>query len=176
VTPANLPAEGIEMTGLSVGSPYVFVVSAKLADGTFTKATLVEFEPAMDLGTFVYATDDNGNANPAWEAAKPTVTFGVETVGDFTTVTWNVTVPEGFVAKTACFSEDYLTDYPTAKDKVQFVLTYPYIDVFDVVAGENYSQFYASKGYNIYTVVCDAEGNYYETYVTELNITGGFGV
>ena len=175
VTPANMPAEGIQMTGLEVGTPSVFVVSAQLADGTFTKATVVEFEPAIDLGNFVYATDDNGAANAAWEAAKPTVTSSVETVGDFTIVSWTVDVPAGFTAKTTCFHKDYLTDYPTAKDKVQYILTYPYIDLFDVAAGETYSQPYASPGYNIYTVVSDAEGNYYETYVTELNISGGFG-
>jgi hypothetical protein len=176
VTPATMPAEGIKMTGLSIGEPHIFVVSAKLADGTFTKATLVEFEPAMDLGTFVYATDDNGNPNPVWEAAKPTVTYNLDTVGDFTNISWSVSVPAGYTAVTSCFSSDFLTDYPTAKDKVQFILSYPYIDLFEVIEGERYTQAYASKGYNLYTVVCDAEGNYYETYVETLNITGGFGV
>ncbi|MBQ8484193.1 MAG: hypothetical protein IJ504_07825 [Bacteroidales bacterium] len=177
VSAAEVPAEGIEITELTIGSPSVFVVSAKLKDGSFTKATVLEFTPEMDLGdAFVYATDDNGAENAAWVAAKPVVTYDIEQVGDFTTVTWSVEVKEGFTAKTACFSEDYLDSYPTAKDIVTFVLTYPYIDTFDVVAGETYSQPWASKGYNIYTVICDAEGNYYETYVEKLDITGGFGV
>ena len=175
VTPANIPAEGVQMTGLTVGTPSVIVVSAELADGTFTKATVVEFTPSMNLGKFVYATDDNGNENPLWAAAMPTVTSEVELLGDFTIVSWTVEVPEGYTAKTTCFHADYLTDYPTAKDKVQYILTYEYIDLFDVVPGERYSQPYASSGYNIYTVVSDAEGNYYETYVTKLNISGGFG-
>lgn len=176
VTPANLPAEGIAMESLTIGSPYVFVVSAKLTDGSFTAATVVNFTPSMDLGNFVYATDDNGNENAAWLAAKPTVTTNIETVGDFTTVSWTVAVPEGFTAKTACFHEDYLMDYPSAKSKVEFLLSYEYIDCYDVVAGETYYNHYASKGHNIYTVVCDANGNYYETYVTKLDISGGFGV
>ncbi len=177
VTPAELPADGILMEGLEVGVPSVFVISAKLADGSFTKATVAEFTPEMDLGdAFVYATDDNGAENAAWVAAKPVVTYDIEQVGDFTTVTWSVELKEGFTAKTACFSEDYLDSYPTAKDIVTFVLTYPYIDTYDVVKGESYSNPYASKGYNIYTVICDAEGNYYETYVEKLDITGGFGV
>ena len=176
VTPANLPADGIVMTDLTVGSPSLFVVSAELNDGTFTKATVVTFTPAMDLGNFVYATDDNGNENAAWVAAKPTVTPKIETVGDFTTVGWTVSLPEGFSAKTTCFHSDYLMDYPSAKSKVEFILSYEYIDRYDVVEGETYYNYYASKGCNIYTVVWDAEGNYYETYVTELDITGGFGV
>ena len=176
VAAADLPAEGIELTGLTLGNKYAFVVSAMLADGTFTKATLVEFEPSMDMGNFVYATDDNGVANPVWEAAKPTVTYDLDSTGEFTNISWTVSVPAGFTAKTTCFHQDFLTDYPTAKDKVQFIVTYPYIDLYDVVEGESYFEFYGSPGYNIYTVVCDSEGNYYETYVTELNITGGFGV
>lgn len=175
VVPADIPAEGVKMTNLTVGDPSVVVVSAELADGTFTKATVAEFTPSMNLGKFVYATDDNGNENPLWTAAKPTVTTEIESLGDFTIVSWSVDVPAGYTAKTTCFHKDYLTDYPTAKDKVQYILTYEYIDLFDVVAGEKYTQPYASNGYNIYTVVCDAEGNYYETYVTTLNISGGFG-
>ena len=176
VTPANLPAEGIVMENLTIGAPYVFVVSAQLADNSFTEATVVNFTPAMDLGNFVYATDDNGNENPAWVAAKPEVTANIETIGDFNLVSWTVSVPEGYTAKTACFHEDYLMDYPSAKSKVEFILSYEYIDCYDVVEGETYSNGYASKGCNIYTVVSDAEGNYYETYVTKLEITGGFGV
>lgn len=179
VAPADIPAEGIEMTDLTVGSPCVFVISAKLTDGTYTKATVVEFEPTMNLGNFVYATDDNGAANPVWEAARPTVTYEVSKIGDFADVTWSVELPEGFKAWTACFHKEYIVNYPTAKDKVQFVLTYPYANgwypAYEVVAGEKYSV-QGSAGYDIYTVVCDAEGNYYEAYVTELNITGGFGV
>lgn len=176
VAPANIPADGIEMSDLVIASPTVFVVSAKLTDGTFTQATVVEFTPALNLGNFVYATDDNGNENAAWAAAKPTVTYNIEQVGDFTTVSWSVEVPAGFTAKTSCFSEEYLTNSPTAKDKVSFILSYPYIDTFDVVAGETYYNHYASKGYHIYTVICDAEGNYYETFVETLDIKGGFGV
>ena len=175
VAAADLPAEGIEIEDLVVGSPSVFVIAAKIGD-KFTKATVVEFTPSLDLGTIVYATDDNGAENPAWTAAKPTVTYDVDSVGDFAHVTWSVDVPEGFTAKTACVHPEYLTDYPSAKSKIEFFLTYPYIDLFDVVEGEEYSYPSASKGYNIYTVVCDAEGNYYEVYVTELDITGGFGV
>ena len=175
VAAADLPAEGIEMTGLSVGSPCFFVVSAKLADGSYTKATLLSFTPEMNLGNFVYATDDNGNENPAWTAAKPTVNYDVQTVGDFTTVSWSVDLPEGYSAITACFHKDYLMDYPSAKSKVQYILTSEYIGSAEVVAGETYANYYASSGYDIYTVVWDAEGNYYEAFVTPLNITGGFG-
>ena len=130
----------------------------------------------MNLGNFVYATDDNGNENAAWLAAKPTVTYNVDAIGDFTTVTWSVSLPAGFSAKTACFSEDYLMDYPAAKQKVQYILSGEYINAYDVVEGEEYVNYYASKGYNIYTVVWDAEGNYYETFVEKLDISGGFGV
>ena len=176
VTAAELPADGIEMTGLTVGSPYYFVVSAKLTDGTYTKATILSFTPEMNFGNFIYATDDNGNENPAWVAAKPVVTTNVQTTGDFTTVSWSVEVPAGYSAITACFHEDYLIDYPSAKSKVQYILTSEYIGSAEVVAGETYTNYYASPGYNVYTVVWDAEGNYYETYVTKLDISGGFGV
>ena len=175
VAAAELPADGIEMTGLTVGSPCFFVVSAKLADGSYTKATLLSFTPEMNFGNFVYATDDNGNENPAWTAAKPTVNYDVQTVGDFTTVSWSVDLPEGYSAITACFHKDYLMDYPSAKSKVQYILTSEYIGSAEVVAGETYANYYASSGYDIYTVVWDAEGNYYEAFVTPLNITGGFG-
>ncbi len=176
VEPAAIPEGIIEIEDLTVGEPSLFVISAELADGTFTKATVVEFTPEMDLGNFVFATDDNGAENPVWTAAKPTVTYDTENIGDATHVTWSVSVPAGYSAKTACFHEDYLTDYPSAKSKVQFILTYPYIDLYDVVEGETYEEPWGTKGYNIYTVVYDAEGNYYETYVEKLDITGGFGV
>lgn len=180
VAAADLPTEGIEMTGLTVGSLHYFVVSAKLTTGEYTKATIVSFTPEMNLGNFVYAVDDNGNENATWVAAKPVVTSNVSSVGDFTTVEWSVDVPDGYTAVTACFHKDYLTNYPSAKDKVQYILTDEYVNgstgAYTVVEGETYVNNYASPGYNIYTVVCDAEGNYYETYVTELNITGGFGV
>lgn len=176
LTPAALPEEGILLEDLTLGAPSLVCVSAKLTDGTFTAATISEFTPSMNFGNFVYATDDNGNENAAWLAAKPTVTYSLESIADFTTVKWSVSLPKGFSAKTACFSEDYLMDYPAAKQKVQFILSYEYIDSYDVVEGEEYTNIYASKGYNIYTVVWDAEGNYYETYVEKLNISGGFGV
>ena len=175
VAAADLPADGIQMTGLSVGTATYFVVAAKLTDGTYTKATLLSFTPEMNLGNFVYATDDNGNENAAWLAAKPTVTYNVQTVGDFTTVEWSVDVPEGYTAITACFHQDYLMDYPSAKSVVQYILTSEYIGSTPGVAGETYTNFYASPGYDIYVVLCDAEGNYYEAYVTKLNISGGFG-
>ena len=176
VTAANLPAEGVEMTGLSVGTPSYFVVSAKLTDGSYTQAVFLSFTPEMSLGNFVYATDDNGAENPVWAAAKPVVTANVQSIGDFNDVSWTVELPEGFSAITACFHKDYLTDYPSAKSKVQYILTSEYIGSSMVVPGETYYNGYASSGYNIYTVVWDADGNYYEAYVTELNITGGFGV
>lgn len=176
VTPANLPEGGVEMTGLTVGAKSLICVAAKLTDGTFTKATVVTFTPEMDLGNFVFAQDDNGNENPKWTAAKPKVSANVETIGDFNIVSWSVELPEGYTAITSCFSKDFLMDYPSPKSKVQFLLTYEYIERFDVVKGEIYSYPYASKGYNIYTLVKDAEGNYYEVYVHELDITGGFGV
>lgn len=175
VAAADLPAEGVEMTGLTVGSPCNLVVAAKLTDGTYTKATRLTFTPEMNFGNFVYATDDNGNENAAWVAAKPTVNANVQNVGDFTTVEWTVDLPAGYTAITACFHQDYLIDYPSAKSKVQYIITSEYIGSYEVVAGETYVNYYASPGYNIYTVVMDAEGNYYETYVTELNISGGFG-
>lgn len=176
VAAAELPEAGIELTNLTVGTPYVFVASAKLTDGTFTAATLVNFTPEMNLGNFVYATDDNGAENPVWAAAKPNVTYNVEQIGDFTTVTWSVELPEGFTGKTACFSEDYLINYPSAKNKVQYIYTDEYVYSNEIVAGATYVNNYASKGYNIYTVICDSEGNFYETYVTKLDISGGFGV
>ena len=176
VKAADVPEAGIEMTGLTVGTPSLICVSAKLADGTFTRATVAEFTPAMNLGNFVFATDDNGNENPVWVAAKPTVTANVELIGDFNVVSWTVEgLPEGFSAITSCFSADFLMDYPSAKSKAEFMLTYEYIEKFDVVEGASYVYPYASKGYNVYTLVWDAEGNYYEVYVHELDITGGWG-
>lgn len=176
VAASELPAEGVKMEGLTVGVSYVFVVSAQLADGSFTKAVVVDFEPALDLGNFVYATDDNGAENPVWAAAKPVVTYEIDSLGDFTAVYWTVELPEGFTGKTACFHSDFLAPYPTAKDKASYILSSDVIGCQDIVPGETYANHYASKGYKIYTVICDADGNYYETYVTELDITGGFGI
>ena len=176
VTATALPEGGVEMTGLTIGTPSLICVSAKLTDGTFTMATVVNFTPSMDLGNFVYALDDNGNENAAWLAAKPVVTASVETVGDFNIVSWTVDLPEGFNAITSCFSSDYLMDYPSAKSKAEFMLSYEYIERNEVIDGGEYSYPYASKGYNIYTLVWDADGNYYEVYVHELDIQGGWGV
>lgn len=180
IAAADLPEDGIiELTGLTVGEPYYFVIAAKLVDGEttiYTKATQLSFVPEMNLGNIVYATDDNGAENAAWTAAKPTVNAEVSSVGDFTTVSWSVDLPEGFSGITACFHEDYLADYPSAKSKIQYILTSEYIGSAEVVEGEVYTNNYASSGYNIYTVIWDAEGNYYEVYVEELNISGGFGV
>ena len=176
VASANLPEAGIEVTGLKVNTTCAFVVSAKLKDGSFTKATMVTFTPMMSLGNFVYATDENGNENPVWVAAKPTVTANVDMVADFADVTWTVSVPAGYTAKTAVIHEDNFTDYPSAKSKVQYILTDEYVTLHEVVEGETYAYPWGSKGCNIYTVVCDADGNYYEVYVTKLDITGGFGV
>ena len=175
VTAAALPEDGVQITGLTVGEPAIFLVAAKLTDGTYTKATVLNFTPEMSLGNIVYATDDNGNENAAWVAAKPVVNFSVSTIGDFSDVAWTVELPEGYTGVTACFHPDYLTDYPSVKSKIQYILTNEYIYSNVIEDGETYVNAYATNGYNIYTVICDADGNYYEPYVTELNITGGFG-
>lgn len=178
VAPADVPAEGILMEGLTILYPSVFVVSAELTDGTFTKATVVPFTPSMDLGdAFVYATDDNGDENPAWKANIPDVDYDVRP-GEFNEVSWSVSnIAEGFKAITACFHEDYLLPYPSEKDKATWLLTYEYIYRYDVVEGETYIEPYASPGYIIAVLIQDAEGNYYSPYFYELKgLGGGFGV
>ncbi len=168
----------ITLEDLEMGT-YNFVVTAVTKDENgnlvYSKIGHVEFEYTIDLGNFVFATDENGQANAAWAAAKPTVTYNVEQVGDFNPTTWTVTLPEGFTGVTCCIHEEYFTSYSAAKDKVKYILTSPYLGTQEIVAGETYTQEYASNGYNIYVVIKDAQGNYYETYEWKLDIQGGFG-
>ena len=156
---------------------WVLLVLAKDENGVFSKAAVLNVKVMFNLGTFVAAKDANGNENAEWAAKKPTVTFTTETLGDFTTLSWSVSgLAEGFTAQTVSVHDEYLADYPTGKDKANFFLTSDVIYLEDVLAAEDaHSNYYASAGYNIWVLIKDAEGNYYEPYKYECNITGGFG-
>lgn len=163
-------------TSTSTYGDYVAVVVAKDASGVISKATILPFTVTFDFGNFVASKDANGNDNPDWLAKKPTVNITTETVGDFTHVNWTITnIPEGFTAQTAILHDDYLVDYPSDKDKANFLLTSSAINLEDVDP-EGHSNAYCSPGYNVYVLIKDAEGNYYAPYKYECNISGGFGV
>ncbi len=155
---------------------YVICVSARVkVDGKWTvsHAAYQKFQISFDLGdAYVASKDANGNDNPDWIAKKPTVNITTETVGDFTHVNWTITnIPEGFTAQTAIVHDDYLVDYPSDKDKANFLLTSSAINLEDVNP-DGHSYAYGSPGCNIYVLIKDAEGNYYAPYKYECNIAG----
>ena len=156
---------------------WILLVFAKDEYGVLSKAAVLNVKVMFNLGTFVAAKDQNGNENADWAAKKPTVTFKTEAVGDFTTLSWSVSgLAEGFTAQTVSVHDDYLVEYPTGKDKANFFLTTDVLSLEAVLATEDaHSNFYASAGYNIWVIIKDADGNYYEPYKYECNITGGFG-
>ena len=174
----TLDDEGCFSVAVDGYGEYVIYVMAKNAAGVYSHAATAAVDLAFNLGNFVAAKDDNGNDNPAWLAIKEqiSVTFRNEVIGDFTPCNYTITgIPEGFTAVASCFHPDYLTDYPSGADKARFIMTYPYINIFDVVNGEELSENYAAPGYNVYILVQDAEGNYYEPFVYDCGITQGSG-
>lgn len=172
------------------GVDYVVVAQAVVTDAdgvsTYSKATVHQFKVEYPLGNYVNEDD------PKWAEAKPVVTpLGVE-AREFVEVTWTVVVPEGYtVVKSLCIDPEYLASQPSAKDKTVWLLTQTmfsdyyygmYVDT-DYATDEPleqpyYSCHYASSGDIIYTVIKDAEGNHYQYYEYDPQITadGGFGV
>ena len=181
VSSADLPEDGIEITDLPVGSPCVFVVSAKLIDGTYTKATVVNFTPSLNLGTIVSAKDDNGNDNAAWVAAKPTVNYTLDSVGDDSSVTWTVSdLPEGWTGFTAVVDSEYTSSHASDKDLITFLVQneYGFATKYELVNGESYSKHWLyTANYDLYVVIVDPDGNYYAPYKWNFDATaGGFGI
>lgn len=180
---------------LVMGESYRLAVVAE-ENGTVSKAFVLEFDVKMSLGEFVRAVDPmTGEANPVWEAAKPNIhDVKVETVADFTTVTWDVDVPAGYeVAVSRCISPEYIASFVTPDEIVRYLLTNAddidsssYITTIGdwdendnwievPVADPYWSNPYASAGCIIYVVLKDAQGNYYEAYEHDPKITGGGG-
>ena len=195
VAPADLTDGIITLENLEVGESYVFCVIAQ--DSTsYTKAYVLEFEVKQNLGEFVRAVDPmTGEANPLWEAAKPTVHDLVIETDEFVTVRWDIDVPEGYtVAKSVCYDPQYLASIVTPEDKVRHLLVAEtwygeYVESEgDWDENDNWvdtpleDPYWATqggvKGALIYIVLQDAAGNYYEAYTYDPQITsnGGFGV
>lgn len=171
------------------GVDYVVVAQAVVTDvegnTTYSKATVYEFQVEYPLGNYVNEDDAK------WADATPDVNvLGVE-AREFVEATWTVTVPEGYtVVKSICIDPEYLASQPSAKDKTVWLLTqtmfseYYYGMYVDTDIDGNpleqpyYSCHYASAGDMIYTVIKDAEGNHYQYYEYDPQITtdGGFGV
>ena len=156
---------------------WILLVAAKDKDGVFSRLAHLEVKVMFNLGNFVSAKDINGNDNPTWVEAKPTVAIETSTVGDFTHVSWSVSnVPAGYTAQTFIVHDDYLVDYPTGKDKANYILTSGVIELQDVTAEEDRHEYgWGSPGDNVWVLLKDAEGNYYEPYKYECNITSIFG-
>ena len=156
---------------------WILLVAAKDKDGVFSRLAHLEVKVMFNLGNFVSAKDINGNDNPTWVEAKPTVAIETSTVGDFTHVSWSVSnVPAGYTAQTFIIHDDYLVDYPTGKDKANYILTSGVIELQEVTAEEDRHEYgWGSPGDNVWVLLKDAEGNYYEPYKYECNITSIFG-
>lgn len=97
-------------TNLTMNASYVIVAMAKDADGLYSMAKELRFEPrSVAVGNVVYATDSK------WEAAKPTVEWlddkffagSGQLGGQFG---FTVTVPEGFTAYVFAGTDTYLNE------------------------------------------------------------------
>lgn len=162
------------------------VVKDAEGNSTYSKAVMYEFQIEYPLGNYVNEDDAK------WAEAKPEVKLlGVE-AREFVEATWTVSVKEGYtVVKSICIDPEYLASHPSAKDKTIWLLTQSmfseysygmYVDT-DYATGEPleqpyYSCHYATAGDMIYTVIKDAEGNHYQYYEYDPQITsdGGFGI
>ena len=176
------------MTGLKVGNSYRLAVVAVETDGTYSMAEVLEFDIKMSLGEFVRAVDPmTGEANPLWEAAKPTIHDLTVEIHEFVVVNWDLDVPEGYkVVKSVCYDPEYLASIVSPEDKVRHLLgvdswygEYIETDVFDEPVADPYWATQGGvQGALIYVVIQDAQGNYYEPYTFDPKITsnGGFGV
>lgn len=168
---------------------YVVVAQAVVTDAegntTYSKATVHEFQVEYPLGNYVNEDDAK------WAEAKPTIEVIRVEAREFVEAAWSVTVPEGYtVVRSLCLDPEYLASQPSAKDKTVWLLTqdmfgdYSYGMYVDTDIDGNpleqpyYSCHYASAGYMIYVVIKDAEGNHYQYYEYDPQITadGGFGV
>ena len=169
------------------GESYRLAVVAE-ENGTVSKAFVLEFEIKMSLGEFVRAVDPmTGEANPLWEAAKPTIHDLTVETHEFVVVNWDIDVPEGYtVAKSVCYDPEYLASIVSPEDKVRHLLNvdewygkYIETDVMDEPVPDPYWATQGGvQGALIYVVIQDAQGNYYEPYTFDPKITsnGGFGV
>ena len=180
-----LPEGGlIELSGIEYGK-YVFVISSSTinekGEKVFSKAKVLEFERSLELGTIVSAKDDNGNDNAAWVAAKPTVNYTLDSVGDDSSVTWTVSdLPEGWTGFTAIVDSEYTSSYASDKDLITFLVQneYGFATKYELVNGESYSKHWLyTANYDLYVVIVDPDGNYYAPYKWNFDATaGGFGV
>lgn len=162
------------------------VVTDAEGNSTYSKAVMYEFQVEYPLGNYVNEDDAK------WAEAKPEVKLlGVE-AREFVEATWTVSVKEGYtVVRSLCIDPEYLASHPSAKDKTVWLLTQDSFDDYyygmyvdtDYATGEPleqpyYSCHYATAGDMIYTVIKDAEGNHYQYYEYDPQITsdGGFGI
>ena len=183
-TVKTLPEGGIiELEDLEYGD-YVFVISSSTkVDGekVYSKAKVLEFKRDLNLGTIVSAKDDNGNDNADWVAAKPTVNYVVESVGDDTSVLWTISdLPEGWTGFTAVIDSEYTAAYASDRDLITFLLIdeYGFATKYDIENGANYTKHWLyTANYDLYVVIVDPQGNYYAPYKWNFDATaGGFGV
>lgn len=192
---AGAESTDITKTYLEYDTDYVLILIAETADAdgvlSYSKAATLTVTPKMDLGEVVFSVDDNGNENPVWAAAKPTVEYKTETIGDFGTVTWKVTdIDEGFTGYTYSLSKEYVdARKANTRELITWLLGQPSVaeccelgayngywenlDDYEGVDMDAYFYGYAVSDNIIVVLVADAEGNYYEPYMWDAPTTGG---
>lgn len=97
----------ITMTDLTPSVEYVIVIMAKSSDGSFSRATMLTFEPSpVAIGKVVLSTD------PKWEEARPTVEWikeyfqaGGSLSGAYG---YKITIPMNYTAYVLSGSDSYL--------------------------------------------------------------------
>ena len=152
----------IVVNDLEIGSEYVAVVMAIDSDGLLSRAHAVFFTPSLDLGDFVRKS---GSTQQHWLASKPEVTFGTCTKdGEFHQINWSVSSLSGFTVYSACLSPLMISEDATPED----IVTIIYNHGEEAVNGKMLSNYYASEDSVVYVTWCDADGNFYESFMVDV--------
>lgn len=168
----------------AINKDYMLVVGAVDANGTPVKAAYLEVDTTFEPNIIKQYQDDGTTINPAWEAAKPAVTFEVITdpeYPDMPDVKVNV-VPSATSVK--CWMGKmnvWSTQLASAKinNMISSWINYG-CETMDVAGPYNVGVFtseveitYTVSGSSnhIHVMWVDAEGNYYEPYCVEWNTT-----
>lgn len=152
----------IVVNDLEIGSEYVAVVMAIDSDGLLSRVHTAIFTPRLDMGNFVRKT---GSTQQQWLASKPEVTFGTCTKdGEFHQINWSVSSLSGFTVYSACLSPLMISDDATPED----IVTIIYNHGEEAVNGKMLSNYYASEDSVVYVTWCDADGNFYESFMVDV--------
>lgn len=152
----------IVVNDLEIDSEYVAVVMAIDSDGLLSRAHAVFFTPSLDLGDFVRKS---GSTQQQWLASKPEVTFGIcSKDGEFHQINWSVSSLSGFTVYSACLSPLMISEDATPED----IVTIIYNHGEEAVNGKMLSNYYASEDSVVYVTWCDADGNFYESFMVNV--------